>query len=151
MFDKISNSLKSVFEGLITGENGLQKVYDYEASDLEGFPALTLTPSANESAYSTTTENRRAYAYTARVYVERGSDSASLAASENTLRECVDKVLDAIDKRHSSLSIEATTGYTFLFMHASPSRWGYAGAASQLRVAEVEIRVEMDIDTTLIS
>lgn len=146
MFDKISNSLKAALS-----LSGIQSVYDYEASNFEGYPALTLTPANNESAYSTTTENRRVYAFTARIYVQRGSDAATLAESENTMRELVDSVLDAIDKRYSSLSIASQTGYTFLFMHAAPSQWGYAGGANELRVAEVLIKVEFDIDVNLIS
>ncbi len=146
MFDKISTALKTVLS-----LSGIQSVYDYEASNFEGYPALTLTPAANESAYSTTTENRRIYAFTARIYVERGSTNQNQSDCENTLRELVDSVLDAIDKRHTSLSIASQTGYTFLFMHAAPSQWGYAGGANQLRVAEVLIRVEFDIDVNLIS
>ena len=146
MFDKISTSLKSLLS-----LSGIQSVYDFEASNFEGFPTLTLTPAANESAYSTTTENRRVYAFTARVYVERGSTNADQATCENTLRELVDTVLDAIDKNHSTLSIASQTGYTFLFMHAAPSQWGYAGGANQYRVAEVLIKVEFDIDVNLIS
>lgn len=147
MFDKISNSLKAVFATL----SGIQEIHDFESSELTGYPALTLTPASNESSFSTTTENRRIYAFTVRIYNERGSGKANEASCENTMRELVDSVLDAIDRRHSSLEVDAQTGYTFLFMHASPSRWGYAGAANSLRVAEINISIEFDIDTTLIS
>ena len=149
MFDKISTALAGILS--TSAITKLQKVYEYEASELEGFPALTLTPSANESAYSTNTENRRVYAFVARIYVERGSSAAAEAECENTMRELVDNVLDAIDKKHSTLSVEAQTGYTFLFMRAAPSTWGYAEGATKLRVAEVQIRVEFDVDVNLIS
>lgn len=148
MFDKISNALKTIL-----AVSGIQEVRDYEASNFEGFPVLTITPANNESAFSTTTENRRVYAFTARIYNERGSDNASQEACENTMRELLDSVLDALDKRYYSLgsSIASGTGYTFLFVRAAPSTWGYAGGANEYRVAEVLIRVEYDIDTNLIS
>lgn len=146
MFDKISNSLLALL-----ANSKIQSSYDYEASSLEGFPALTLTPASNENAYATTTENRRVYAFTVRIYVLRPSTPAGERATENTIRELVDSVLDTIDKNHSTLSVASQTGYTFLFMRAAPSQWGYAGRENQMRAAEIQVRVEYDIDTTLIS
>lgn len=152
MFDKISTALFNLLKGP-TPNTLVQSSYQFEASSIEGFPALTLTPAANESAYSTTTENRRVYAFMVRLYVERPSGNANEEACENTMRELVDTVLDTVDKNHMTLgqSVAAQTGYTYLFMHAAPSQWGYAGAANALRVAEILVRVEMDIDVNLIT
>ena len=150
MFDKISSSLFDLLKGP-TPNSLIQSAYQYEASLLEGFPALTLTPSANESDYSTTTENRRVYSFVVRLYVERGSGSTAESACENTMRELVDTVLDSIDKNYRNLAVDTQTGYTFLFMHAAPSTWGYAGRENQMRVAEIRVRVEYDVDTTMIS
>lgn len=147
MFDKISNGIKTVLSEI----EDVQIVYDFEASNLEGFPAITITPSSNESAFATSTENRRAYGFLIRIYNERGSGNSNEETSERTMRQLVDQVLDALDKRYRTLDVAAETGYEFLFMHAAPSRWAYADGAVKLRVAEVEVRVDYDIDTTLIA
>ena len=149
MFDKISQALFDLIKGP-TPNTLIQSSYQYEASALDGFPALTLTPSANESDYSTTTENRRVYAFMIRLYVERGSDATAESTCEKTMRKLVDTVLDTIDKNYRTISIDSQTGYTFLFMHAAPSQWGYSGRENQMRVAEIRVRLEFDVDTTMI-
>jgi hypothetical protein len=147
MFEKVSNALKTI----LSTNSLIQNVSDYEASKLEGFPAMTITPAANENAYNSTSENRRVYAYMVRLYVIRNSGADEESECEKTMRLLVDTVLDTIDKNHSALNVASQTGYTFLFMHAAPSQWGYAGAANEMRVAEIQVRVEYDVDVNLIS
>jgi hypothetical protein len=149
MFEKISTALMSLFSNL----SKIQSQYNVEASNLEGFPALTLTPSGNESAYDTTTENRRVYGFVVRLYVERGSGTDAERTAESTMRDLVDTVLDRLDKNYyfGGTTIPSQTGYTFLFVESAPSKWGYAGRENEMRVAEVNIKVHFHIDTTLIS
>jgi hypothetical protein len=149
MFNKISTAIVN----LLKSNSLIQSVYNYEASNLEGFPAMTITPSANESEYSTTTENRRVYAFMVRLYVVRGSGADAENTCENTMRDLVDTVLDKLDKNFyfTDGAIQTQTGYTFLFMSSSPSQWGYAGRENEMRVAEIRVRVHFDVDTTLIS
>lgn len=147
MFDKISTYLMSI----LAGNSLIQSKYDFETSNPEGFPFLTITPSANENEYSTTTENRRVYAFVIRLYVERGSGNDAERACENTMREMVDTVLDTIDKNYNMTTLETQTGYTPLLMSAAPSQWAYAGRENVMRVAEIRVQLHFDVDTTLIS
>jgi hypothetical protein len=147
MFDKISTKLFS----LLNANTLIQSKYNYEATKLEGFPALTLTASANENEYSTTTENNRAYAFVIRLYVLRGSGPTAENDCENTMRELVDTVLDTLDKNYNMVGLETQTGYMFLNMYAAPSTWGYAGRENEMRVAEIKVQLHFNIDTTLIS
>ncbi len=147
MFDKISTKLMS----LLSGNTLIQSKYNYEASNVEGFPALTLTPSANENEYATTTENQRTYAFVVRLYTERGSTATAENECENTMRELVDTVLDTLDKNYNMIGLETQTGYIFINMMAAPSLWGYAGRENQMRVAEIRIQLNFYIDTTLIT
>lgn len=147
MFDKISTALLALFSPANVPK--VQSRYDYEASKLDGYPALTLVPSASENEYSTTTENRRVYAFTVRLYVQRPNTQDGEKACEKTMRDLVDDVVDAVDST-ASLDVEARTGYTFLFMSASPSKWGYTGHEPNVRVAEILVRVHYDVDTTAI-
>lgn len=138
---------------LLSSLTKIQSFYNVEATNLEGFPALTLTPSANDSDYATTTENRRVYAFMIRLYVERGSGTTAERTAESTMRDLVDSVLDRLDKNYylSGVTIGTQTGYTFLYMGATPSRWGYSGRENEMRVAEIGVKLYFDIDTTLIS
>lgn len=149
MFEKLSTSLITVLSSLTK----IQKFYNYEATQLEGFPALTLTPSGNESEYSSTTENRRVYPFVVRLYVARGTPAIDESVTEATMRDLVDTVLDRLDKNHSfsGMTIESQTGYTPLYMSASPSRWGYVGRENNMRAAEININIYVDVDTTQIS
>ena len=147
MFDKISTALKNLF----TSNTLIQTIYDFEASEAEGFPFLTITPSANSSDYSSTTENRRVYAFVIRLFTERLSGLSNERACENTMREMVDSLLDALDNNWHLPNLETETGYTFCFMRAAPSQWGYAGRENNMRVAEIKVELIFDVDVNLIS
>ena len=149
MFDKISTALKSILFTLTK----VQSFYDFEASNIEGFPAMTMVASSNDSDYSTTTENRRVYAFVVRLYVERGSGNDSERTCEATMRDLVDTVLDRLDKNFilSGTTVPTQSGYTFLFMSSTPSSWGYAGRENEMRVAEIRFKLNFDIDTNIIS
>ncbi len=147
MFEKISTSLIN----LLKANTLIQSVYNFEASKLDGFPALTITPSANESDYTSTTENRRVYSFVIRLYVERLSGNTAESVCESTMRQLVDTVLNTLDHAYGMSTLDPQTGYLFLKMSAAPSQWGYAGVSSQLRVAEIKVTLHFDVDTTLIS
>lgn len=147
MWEKISTKLNSI----ISANTLLQSVYTYEASNLEGSPACTIIPSANENAYSTTIENRRVYAFVVRLYIDRLSGNTTENTTETAMRQLVDTVLDDLDKNHQLSGLETQSGYTFLFMSASPSVWGYAGRENNLRVAEIVVRCHFAIDVNVIS
>lgn len=150
MFDKISTALSSI----LSANTKIQSKYDFEASNLEGTPAMSITASANENDYSTTTENTRMYAFLVRLYVLRGDSADSERTCEKTMRDMVDGVLDTLDKNWNmsgSSAVASQTGYTFLGMSAAPSQWGYAGRENVYRFAEVKVKLRYNIDTTLIT
>jgi hypothetical protein len=126
-----------------------QVVYPYEKEDPEGTPFASITPSSNESAYSTTTENSRTYAFLIRVFVERKGQS-NVATCETTTRALVDAVLDALDRNHRLTGLPNVAGYTYLFMEATPSKWGYVGRENEYRVAEIDVRVHFSIDVNVV-
>lgn len=147
MFDKISTALITI----VKANTRIQSVYDYEASNLEGFPAATVIPSSNDSDYSTTTEDRRKYSFVIRLYVERLSGQTAERTCEATMRDLVDTLINNLNKTNSMASLATQTGYIFLKILPTPSVWGYAGEGSTMRVAEVKVSLEFDVDTTLIS
>lgn len=147
MVENLSQKLKSI----LVANDLLQEVYDYEASNITGSPCATLTPSGNSNDYHSTTENHRRYAFMIRLYIRRGSTEGNEQTTEKAMRELVDTVLDDLDKSHQLLGLSNQTGYTFLFMRAAPSQWGYAGRELEMRVAEINVTVDYHVDVTAIS
>jgi len=143
--------LSTYFKSLLTSNNLIQEVFDYEASNISGSPCATITPSGNSNDYHSTTENRRRYAFIIRLYVNRKSGESDESTTERAMRQLVDTVLDDFDKNHQLPNLESQTGYIFLFMRAAPSQWGYAGRELEMRVAEIAITVDFDVDVTAIS
>lgn len=146
MFNNIIKALK----GILDANDLVQVVYLYERSDATGTPFATITPSANEGAYSSTSENRRVYAFLLRLFVERvgqgNEDNADTA-----MRGLIDSVLNDLDKNWKMSTVENAAGQTFLFMEAAPSSWGYIGREMQYRVAEINIRCHVNVDVNIIS
>jgi len=124
----------------------LQNVYVFETIEAEGEPFASITPSANESEYDTTTENTRVYAFTIRLFKERGGETDQEDA-EAAMRELVDSVLDDMDKNWDLSGLPTPAGYTYLFMEAAPAAWGYVEREVGLRLAEINLRVHFHIDT----
>lgn len=147
MWEKVSTAIKTIMQNNSLIEN----VYTFEASQFSGSPIATITPSANESDYHTTTENRRIYAFMVRLYIERGSTANDEQIAEEAMRQLVDSVIDDFDNDYQLASLVSQTGYTFLFLDATPSQWGYVGAENNYRIAEINIQANFHIDTTLIS
>lgn len=146
MIQNLINKLKSILEA----NDLLQVVYSYERADSEGTPFATVTPSANENDYATTTENRRVYAFVIRLFVERAGQTTAETA-ENTMRDLLDSVLDDLDKNYALSGMPIANGYTFLFMEAAPSSWAYVFRENEYRVAEIAVRCHFYVDTTIIS
>ena len=141
MFENLLQKIKTLLET----NDLLQRVYDYETSESDGFPFATITPSANESDYASTTENRRTYAFNIRLFAERAGQT-SAGPADLAMRELVDSTLDLLDSNYTLSGTTAKTGYTVMFSRATPSIWGYAGGKMEYRVAEIKIQVIVLVD-----
>ncbi len=147
MWEILTTAIKTILEA----NTLLQNTYTYEASDLSGTPCATLTPSANENDYHSTTENARVYAFMLRLYVDRPSGEDEEFQSEEAMKDLVDSVLDDLDKNHRLNALGSKTGYTFCFLEATPSIWGYAGRENEYRVAEIIVRSHFIVDVNQIT
>lgn len=147
-------TLLQKIQAILQANSLIQETHIYEASKFDGEPVAVVTPSSNESSYRTTNNNERIYAFNVRLFVDRrsrsdGQDSAKEA--DRVLRNLVDSVLDDFDKDYTFSGLETPTGYTMINVFALPSQWGYAGAESEYRVAEIVIRCRVHVDVTRIS
>lgn len=145
MIKLLVQKLQSILETV----DKIQVIYAYERENADGTPFATITPSANENDYATTTENRRTYAFNIRLFVERKGQT-NTADTEATMRDLVDDVLDALDRDWKLDGLGSRTGYTKLFMSAAPSVWGYVGRENEYRVAEINVRIHFSVDVNLI-
>jgi len=145
MWQELSDKVKETLEA----NSLLQEVYDWEVDDFEGGPVVTITPSANESDYASTTENRRVYALILRLYVDRTVRKDQ--DCERITRQICDSILDDFDKDYTLSGIALPTGYTMLYLEAAPSVWGYLDRENVYRVATIVLRAHFHVDVTLIS
>lgn len=145
MIQKLVTKLKAILDA----NTLLQVVYPYEREDSSGTPFASITPSGNENAYQTTTENNRVYAFLIRLFVERKGQT-TVEDCETTMRELVDSVLNDLDSNHRMSGLQTQTGYTFLFLDAAPSAWGYVGRENEYRVAEITVRIHFSVDINLV-
>lgn len=147
MWEKISKALKTILDA----NTLLDNVYDFESTNIKGTPVASITPSAIDSEYSTTTENQRVYAFTVRLFMQRLSSSDDENTAEKAMRELVDTVFDDLDKNHRLSALESETGYTFLFMEAATGPWGYAGRENEYRIADIDVRCHFAIDVNVVT
>jgi len=147
-FVELTYTIKQILEN----NERISEVYDYETMKFRGYPAVVITPGENESDYETTTENKRTYVFSVKIFVERKKRSPQ--DTEKHLRMLMDAVLDDLEKddNWTLASANMPSGYTLLVMHPSPSIWGYVEIGEvTLRFAEIRVAVQVSIDCKTIS
>lgn len=145
MFETLISKIVDILEA----NTLVQEVFNYEVEKFEGDPAVTVTPSANESDYNTTEENVRIYAFTVRVFVDR--TVRAKVEADRIMRSIVSSILDDFDKDYTLSGMTSPTGYTFINVFAVPSTWGYINRESEYRVAEINLRCRVSVDIGAIS
>lgn len=125
-------------------------VYNYEAEQFSGDPAVSVTPSSNVSDYNTTEENIRVYAFNIKLFVKRNAPRKPEDA-DKIMRELVSSVIDDFDKDYTFTGLSVPTGYTFINTFAMPSAWGYAGREDEYRAATIDVKCRVSVDLNNIS
>lgn len=149
--------LRKKIVALLTANDLIQDVYDYEAAEFGADPCATVVASANESDYRTTINNTRVYAFNIQLWVKRSGPNRDDKTAEGILTDLVDTVLDDFDKYYTlgtgspGAALVLPTGYTMIKLEALPSAWLYLDRETLYRGAEIRLRVHMDVDVTNIS
>ena len=142
MFEEIISKLKEILDN----NNLIQHVQDFEDIVADSDPFVTIVPSGNTSAYETTEENVRVYAFKVMVFVSRTDRSKGDA--DRVLRGLVDSIIDDYDKDYTleTIGVPSKTGYTFLQVFAAPSAWGYALPEDEYRIATIDLTALVSVD-----
>lgn len=149
--------LKNKLVAMLNANTLIQQVYDYEVAEFTADPVATVTASANESDYRTTTANRRIYAFQIMLWVKRAGDYRDDDEAEDVLTDLVDSVLDDFDRYYTlgtgspGAALAMPTGYTMLKVEATPSAWFYSNRETLYRGAQIDLKIHIDVDVTLIS
>lgn len=145
------NTLLEKIVSLIENTDAFGEVHNYEKSKFNNDPVAVVTPSGNDSDYSTTNLNERVYAYNVRLFVSRTArNGESEKEADRVMRNLVDSVIDTFDRNYTFQDLTVPTGYCMINVFAVPSSWGYAGAEDEYRVAEINIRCRVNVDVNLI-
>lgn len=150
-------NLKNKIVAILNANSLIQDVYDYEVSEFGADPCATVVPSANESDYRNTTQNRRIYAFSVRLWVKRAGPSRDDKKAEDILTDLVDSVLDDFDHYYTlgsgspGSALVVPTGYTMIRVEALPSSWFYVDRETLYRGAEILIKCHVDVDVTRIT
>ena len=146
MFEVLLNKITSI----LRANTLLSIVYNHEADNLKGDPAVIVVPSSNESDYDTTEENIRIYAFTIRVFIRR-TGIREPDEADRIMREVISSIIDDFDKDYTFTGLSNPTGYTFINTFANPSSWGYSGREDEFRGSDINLRCRVSVALTAIS
>lgn len=137
------SAIKQIKKGVITNLSAissLNKVYDHEKINPDGFPAAFVTFNGTENEFYTTAENKRIYVYRILVLAPIGQDLSNTNAveqAEQTIEDCVGDILDTMD---SDITLDNNT--QVIFVEAAVGMPGYVDYEGGVaRSGEVMIKI----------
>ena len=125
--------IRAAIKGVVDSMDTVQSAYAYEKSTFDGFPAVIVVPTDNESEYATNQNDRQVFVFKLRAYCPIPKESEH-AAAEIALEEVVDELLTSFRERD-------ILGTACDWVEPSPSVWQYEERGEGVyRVAEVTLR-----------
>lgn len=135
--------IKDIKRGIVTNISAISsinKVYDHEKLNPDGFPAAFVTFSGSENEFFTTAENKRIFAYRILVLAPVGQDLSNTNAveqAEQTIEDCVGDILNTMDS-----DITLDNNAEVIFVEAAVGQPGYVEyEGGMARSGEVTIKV----------
>lgn len=102
-FVDLSTAIVTVLQGVTVNGDTFKDIQEFPTIIFNGYPAVTVAPSDNESDYSSTVENERTYVWYIDCYypIEDPTSANGYASAFATMRVLMDAVLDALDNSNS--------------------------------------------------
>lgn len=111
----------------------LQNIYDYEKTDLAGYPAATVTVTEQPAARLDNSRNKHTYRFVIRVFIDRNTQNFGSNTAESILRTLADEITLKVDG-------DNTLGGNCIFSEPAAAKFGYINAATDnIRVMEITL------------
>lgn len=124
----VSSSIKKTLKKRIEGLDNVQKVYGYKAVDIDGWPAVMVVAANMDGEFTSTTENRRRYAFLIAVLQDIGQQIPNLEYDEMDKNEQAEEIIgtvvdDIINDFDNNFQLSGNADA--LFMGAANAEWGF--------------------------
>lgn len=124
----------------VSAVSSVNKVYDYEKVNPDGFPAVFVTFSGSDNEFFTNAENKRVFTYRVLVLVPLGQDNITPDAVEQAEQAIQDVTGDILDAMDSDITLDDSA--QVVFMEAAVGEPGYVSyEGGQARSSEILLRV----------
>ena len=134
-------SLITYIKTLLEGITQLNKVYAYEETQIEGYPAATISISDTEVEEMDTGFNFRTYGFTIRIYQEISEAGLGTDEGERIMRALIDAVILKFDQ-------DITLGDNCIMCKPVPIKAGYLEKENNVRAADLVLKCLVKIDRT---
>lgn len=124
------STIRSAILGKLSAMQTLETAVDYEANQLTGYPAMTLSLKEGTGEFATSAHNRRVRGFTARLYVEREVFDAEKAE---------DILTAVLGELETALDADVTLSGTCKFAQVASWEAGYTDREVDTRLAEITI------------
>lgn len=133
MWQELSTGIKAIVVQCTKIDSAY--VYEYAKNNINGYPAVTITPSDGDGDFADTRRNKRTYTFSVRVHQER--TKAGDEKSERIMREIVDDLIELFDANYY---LDGARLQGRGFARPIPSTWAFVQTEqSDVRVAEILI------------
>lgn len=135
-------SLSSYLVNKVKGIQGVQagRVYDYEDSKFDGYPAISITVKDWSQTWVTNAQNNTAYTFTIRIYQEITKNNIGPAQAESNLRTLADNII-------ASFNSDNRLGENAIYTRPIGGRSGYV-QDQPIRTYEIDVEVHDVVGAT---
>lgn len=146
VINDVKKSLKQKIEALST----IQKAYGYPELQPDGWPAVWVLPANMDGEFTSTTENRRIYAFNLTVMFPIGQDfdkSSGMTKeeyAESVVANAMEQIINDVDT-----DFELASNASVLFINAADAEWGtveYSGGVA--KAVQITLMVNLDFNVS---
>lgn len=131
-YQGISNYLRDVLIPSITSVR-ITNIFDRELTDLDGFPAATITIQDLDGKFLDNMRNQRTYRFMVRIFIERGKNGFGTDKAEQVLRLVADECINKIDA-------DISLGGNCIFVYPHKAKFGYIQRElNNVRLMEIQL------------
>lgn len=146
--DSLNKRIKDQLMDKIGAQASVAKVYGFDRLPIDQFPAVFIKYASMDGEFATTAENRRTYAYSAKILVPIGKDLNNVADNrlqwaEEAVGQVVEEIINALDTDFELGQFNANVLYTKA-LDVLYSEYSYEGGYA--KGAELTIQVVTDYD-----